>query len=574
MKCTIIKASPRGQKAGSSLAADAFIQGMRKEGAEIEEVLLREKEIRHCTGCYTCWTKTPGRCIHRDDMDSLLPRISESDLTVFATPLYTYSVPGMLKDFLDRNLPLSQPYLIESGETTGHPSRREREGKIFIISTAGFPEKGHFDGMMTMFHHLAGGESGITGSILLPGAETIANDLAGEEDSSLYRIIEQAGREVILNGAISKETIQALEENEKERLISAENFREIANAYWKSLQPDVSEDLNTGGQFLIPGRGDRPCTLSHGGLESLIGGMSLSYNPEASPGLRTVYQFDFGKEFYYLLIQDGKCTAYAGTYPHPACTVQSPPEVWEAVSNGTLSGSEALISGKYTVTGDMAMFMKMDRLFSTASEKTNIENVEEKTGKREGPIEKLPGGLQLTLGFLPWMLLWILSPIAGEWTAALSALTVSLLFSSYRILRKRILFFEAGTALFLIFHGIMLFSGSAAYQVSSRFFQYMFLAGLWAISLVRKECLTAEYSGMDFPDTAKKTPAFIETNRILTAVWSLYYLFSGMMVYLAGSTGSSVAELSIVPYFALAPMFLFTAWFQRWYPGRLMKSLG
>jgi multimeric flavodoxin WrbA len=37
-----------------------LVLGIRDAGAEVEVVELRKKTIRNCSGCFTCWTKTPG----------------------------------------------------------------------------------------------------------------------------------------------------------------------------------------------------------------------------------------------------------------------------------------------------------------------------------------------------------------------------------------------------------------------------------------------------------------------------------------------------------------------------------
>jgi len=69
MKVFALNASPR--KAGQSkteMMLRYLTAGMTEAGAQVDVVNLREKKIRNCIGCYTCWTKTPGRCIHKDDM--------------------------------------------------------------------------------------------------------------------------------------------------------------------------------------------------------------------------------------------------------------------------------------------------------------------------------------------------------------------------------------------------------------------------------------------------------------------------------------------------------------------------
>ena len=69
MKILAINSSPRGDGISKTgLLLDALIKGMREAGAEVEMVQLRKKSVKNCIGCYTCWTKTPGTCVHNDDM--------------------------------------------------------------------------------------------------------------------------------------------------------------------------------------------------------------------------------------------------------------------------------------------------------------------------------------------------------------------------------------------------------------------------------------------------------------------------------------------------------------------------
>ena len=53
-----------------------LVEGMQDAGAEVEVIELRRKTIKNCIGCYTCWTKTPGKCIHKDDRLDPLARLS------------------------------------------------------------------------------------------------------------------------------------------------------------------------------------------------------------------------------------------------------------------------------------------------------------------------------------------------------------------------------------------------------------------------------------------------------------------------------------------------------------------
>ena len=72
MKVLAINGSPRGQFGNTEVLLKPFLEGCAEAGAEIETIYLKDKEIKHCIGCFTCWTKTPGKCIHKDDMEELL----------------------------------------------------------------------------------------------------------------------------------------------------------------------------------------------------------------------------------------------------------------------------------------------------------------------------------------------------------------------------------------------------------------------------------------------------------------------------------------------------------------------
>ena len=126
MKVLAVNSSPR--PAGQSrtlLMLEHLIVGMRDADAEVELVNLREKEVRFCTGCYTCWTKTPGKCVQRDDMTvELLPKFIESDLVIYASPLYQYTVNAAMKAFIERTLPAFYPYLEQSQGAFYHPPAR------------------------------------------------------------------------------------------------------------------------------------------------------------------------------------------------------------------------------------------------------------------------------------------------------------------------------------------------------------------------------------------------------------------------------------------------------------------
>ena len=155
-KVVVFDGGPRNKKLSKiSFMVDKFIEGVEVAGAEVEYFKLKDYDINDCVGCYTCWTKTPGKCIFEDDMSTLRMKYREADLIVFASPLYIFSVTGILKRFLDRLIPLLKPYMVvdELGVTM-HPDRYPELGKhgFVVFSAAGFPDLKHnFDGLISTF---------------------------------------------------------------------------------------------------------------------------------------------------------------------------------------------------------------------------------------------------------------------------------------------------------------------------------------------------------------------------------------------------------------------------------------
>ena len=94
--------------------------------------------------------------------------------------------------------------------------------------------------------------------------------------------------------------------------------------------------------------------------------MPLGFRSEAAPGLIAVYQFEIsGAETFnaYLRIADNRCTFHEGSHEKPDVLIKAPAEVWLAVSQGTLDGQSAFLSGKYRAEGNVGLLLKLKTLF-------------------------------------------------------------------------------------------------------------------------------------------------------------------------------------------------------------------
>lgn len=84
----------------TSQLVDAFIKGASESGHEVEKVSLNKTVVNGCIGCNACRYGKP--CIQKDGFNELVPKITDADLIVFASPLLFWTISSKLKAFIER----------------------------------------------------------------------------------------------------------------------------------------------------------------------------------------------------------------------------------------------------------------------------------------------------------------------------------------------------------------------------------------------------------------------------------------------------------------------------------------
>jgi multimeric flavodoxin WrbA len=213
MKVVAINSSPRMGKGNTCLILDPFLDGMKQAGAEIDLYYASQIEVKPCNSDLSCWLKTPGKCIHNDDMDAISPKMMEADIWVLATPLYADGMTGTMKIILERAVfPMLEPFIELRNGVCRHPFRKGyNAGKIVLVSTCGFWEMLHFDPLLVHMKALCkNARREFAGALLRPHAGALRPMATAGLINDIFDAAKDAGRELIQDGKILPETLKII----------------------------------------------------------------------------------------------------------------------------------------------------------------------------------------------------------------------------------------------------------------------------------------------------------------------------------------------------------------------------
>lgn len=552
MNILVINGSPKGSKSNTIKLTKAFLAGM-EEGArarditlDTEELQVNRLDIRPCLGCFSCWNKTPGSCCIQDDMQEVIRKLLWADITIWSFPLYYYTVPGGLKNLIDRQLPMVLPFMTENEAQTGngsHPSRYDMSGKrTVVISTCGFyTAEGNYDGVYSLFDHICG-KGNYTALFCGQGELFRVPELTKRTDEYLG-YVRKAGKEYI--------TGQILPETEKELaqlLYPRETFERWADLSWGIEKPDGEKESDA----LIFTRQ-----------------MALLYRKESYSGKEQVlemYYTDVDESYQIVMGQEGSQVLTDGSKT-ATTRIETPLSVWRSIAAGEIRGDEALMKQLYRVKGDFNLMLKWDDYFGgpgSNPDETQSKTVKDSAGQMHIPTKNTTMNLLL----IPWIVFWVsvgISSFAGGLISIGACVLIPLLFyrnkkTPYDVLSAALVGGFSIAALLGADSGILLM------------LSYLAFGSMWAVTCLGKIPLTAHYSMNDYSgEDALQNPLFMRTNRILTLLWGILYLLTPLWTFFLMRTQLRPyvgAVNSILP----ALMGLFTVWFQRWYPAKIARG--
>jgi multimeric flavodoxin WrbA len=239
MKALVVNASPSMDKGNTALILGPFVEGMKEAGADVEIFYTRKLNIEPCQGDYACWVKTPGECIYNDDMKDVIPKVHDSEILVFACPVYVDGVPGPLKMFMDRLIPYGLPFIEIREDHCRHPERGEctGNGRFALVSSCGFWELDNFDAMVVhMKAFCKNMKRPFAGALLRPHAGAVRPMMEmGFAVQEIFDAAREAGRQIVKDGVISEETMKVVSKD----LLPREFYVDKANESFREALAKV-----------------------------------------------------------------------------------------------------------------------------------------------------------------------------------------------------------------------------------------------------------------------------------------------------------------------------------------------
>ena len=466
-------------------------------------------------------------------MQQVIQELLWADVVIWSFPLYYYSVPGPLKNLIDRQLPMLLPFMVEKEGQVGsgnHPSRYDMSGKrAVVISTCGFyTAEGNYDGIYSLFDHLCG--KGNYTSIFCGQGELFRVPELSLRTNEYLSYVKQAGQEYI-TGSISAETQEAL----NQLLLPRETFEACANASWGIEQS---------------GEKNNATVKKESDTLIFTRQMAALYRKENYPGKDIVLEMKYTDvgECYQILLGKDRSHVYTDGNLTAATRIETPVTVWRSIAAGEIRGDEAMMQGLYKVKGDL------DKYFGGSRPQVKQAGT--------SPAQK---STNMNIMLIPWIVLWV-APAIHKQCGCLITLGVCALVPLFYYRNRKTFYDILSNSLVAGACITMLAGGSEKWLLP---LSYLSFGCMWAVSCYGKVPLTANYSMNRYGgEDALQNGLFLKTNRILTMLWGVLYLFTSIFTWFLMQTPiSSLVGLinSALPII----MGIFTAWFQKWYPAKV-----
>jgi NAD(P)H-dependent FMN reductase len=143
--------SPR-RKGNTTLLLHEFMRGAQEAGADTEELIAEELQLKYCRGCLRC--NVLKRCsITADDWGAVSQKIVRADVLVFASPIYFHHLTASLKKVIDRFRSFIHVQITENG--LRHTPWQQWKKQFVLLLCLGSPVADDAQPVIDLFSFLA-----------------------------------------------------------------------------------------------------------------------------------------------------------------------------------------------------------------------------------------------------------------------------------------------------------------------------------------------------------------------------------------------------------------------------------
>ncbi|MHB8895426.1 MAG: flavodoxin family protein [Candidatus Geothermincolia bacterium] len=135
-----LSCSPR-KKGNTDLMCDSALEGAEGAGASVEKVHVATLDIHPCRECNACFKD--GRCVQKDDMQELYPKLLSYEGIVLASPIFSMNLAAQAKILIDRLQCIWARKYVLKEQAVADDVRGRRRG--LWLSAAGLDKPAVFD---------------------------------------------------------------------------------------------------------------------------------------------------------------------------------------------------------------------------------------------------------------------------------------------------------------------------------------------------------------------------------------------------------------------------------------------
>jgi multimeric flavodoxin WrbA len=337
--------------------ADIFSTGMSSAGAQVESVELFSENIKPCLGCFHCWSVNPGVCIQNDSMKSVINSFLDSELVVFVSPLYAYTISSSLKIFMERTLQLIAPIITitSSGRDRNSfrfPNKGPKIAAALIVAGLRHPTIAK-PAIETIRLYTEGFGIDFAGAVFRNESSLMQfTDTKPSIIKSIETAIFQAGVEIIQYRKFSEITLEKISQP---LVPDSKTFSLYSSIYWEYGQ-----------NFSFhKGNFDKIKYATNRDIRLLMNEMTYGFDAATAADLEATISYQFTNPDYQFThsITGGRCSIDPVFVASAHCRIICETEVWIKIILNEADPLELMSKGLLNIQGDQTLFRKIGRIF-------------------------------------------------------------------------------------------------------------------------------------------------------------------------------------------------------------------